>query len=179
MISQGNRHRAIRIASVGVILVALIATATTVYRVEQRRQLGDVHALIDQGIAQFRNEQYELSLQTLGSIPEDLVDDWHIPYYMGSALIKLKDYESATVRLEEALTLNPDDFNILFALGVAYYKLGNLSLSKAYFAAVLEIDPSHEEAKGLMDIMARLERYQSENSVGQDAADGESGDSGS
>jgi hypothetical protein len=41
-----------------------------------------------------------------------------------------------------------------------YYKLGNLSLSKAYFASVLKIDPGHEEAKGLMDIMAGLERIQ-------------------
>ena len=74
---------------------------------------------------------------------------------MGSALIKLKDYESGAMRLEEALALNNNEKNILFALGVVYYKLGNLSLSKAYFAAVLEIDPGHEEAKGLMDIMAR------------------------
>ena len=36
-------------------------------------------------------------------------------------------------------------------------------MSKAYFATLLEIDPSHEEAKGLMDIMARLERYQQES----------------
>jgi hypothetical protein len=35
-----------------------------------------------------------------------------------------------------------------------------LSLSKAYFASVLELDPGHEEAKGLMDIMASLERTQ-------------------
>ena len=46
----------------------------------------------------------------------------------------------------------------MFALGVAYFKLGNLALSKAYFAAVLQINPGNEEAKGLMDIMARLER---------------------
>jgi tetratricopeptide (TPR) repeat protein len=79
---------------------------------------------------------------------------------MGSALIKLKDYESGALRLEEALALNSSETNILFALGVVYYKLGNLSLSKAYFASVLELDPGHEEAKGLMDIMASLERTQ-------------------
>ena len=38
--------------------------------------------------------------------------------------------------------------------------MGNLAMSKAYFAQVLEIDPTDEEARGLMDIMANLERMQ-------------------
>jgi tetratricopeptide (TPR) repeat protein len=160
MTSQWARSRTLLLAGIGLVLVAAIVAATSVYRIEQRLQVGDVHGLIDEGIAQFRDEQYELSLQTLGGIPEDMVDDWHIPYYMGSALIKLKDYEQAALQLERALALNNSDTNILFALGVVYYKLGNLSLSKAYFASVLKIDPSHEEAKGLMDIMASLERNQ-------------------
>jgi hypothetical protein len=41
---------------------------------------------------------------------------------------------------------------------VAYFKLGNLKLAKGYFASVLEINPNDEQAKGLMDIMAKLER---------------------
>ena len=79
---------------------------------------------------------------------------------MGSALVQLKEFESAVRQLEKAHLLNSEEKNILFALGVTYYKLGNLSLSKAYFAAVLELDPGNEEAKGLMDIMANLERIQ-------------------
>jgi len=178
MTGRITRQRALLTASVGVIVVALIFGANSVYRMEQRRQLGDVHTLIDEGIAQFREGQYELSLQTLGSIPEGLVEDWHLPYYMGSARIQLKEYEQGTVRLEEALALNPNETNILFALGVAYYKMGNLSLSKAYFAAVLEINPNHEEARGLMDIMSRLERYQPGNEGEQDTGDGVATDSG-
>jgi len=160
MTRREAKNRKLLAASIGLVMVAVFFAATTVYRVQQQRQAGDAHALIDEGIAQFRAEQYELSLQTLGSIPEGSVEDWHIPYYMGSALIKLKDYESGAMRLEEALALNSSETNILFALGVVYYKLGNLSLSKAYFASVLELDPGHEEAKGLMDIMASLERQQ-------------------
>ena len=176
MTARDGRNRTLLLASVGVIVVALIMGASLFYRAEQRTQLGDVHALIDEGIAQFRAEQYELSVQTLGSIPENSTQDWHVPYYLGSALIQLKDYEKGAVKLEEALALNPSKKNVLFALGVAYYKLGNLSLSKAYFAAVLEIDPGHEEAKGLMDIMARLERYQTEVDGEQDTAEGVAAD---
>ena len=176
MTARDSRNRILLVAGAGVLVVALIAGANSFYRMEQRIQLGDVHALIDEGIAQFRAEQYELSVQTLGSIPENSTQDWHVPYYLGSALIQLKDYEKGAVKLEEALALNPSKKNVLFALGVAYYKLGNLSLSKAYFAAVLEIDPSHEEAKGLMDIMARLERYQTEVDGEQDTAEGVTAD---
>lgn len=155
-----TKARKLLVATIGLVLVTALIAATYVYRIEQERQTGDVHVLIDEGITQFREEQYELSLKTLGSIPEGSVKDWHIPYYMGSAHIKLKDYELGALRLEEALALNNSDKNILFALGVAYYKLGNIGLSKAYFASVLEVDPNNEEAKGLMDIMANLERQQ-------------------
>ena len=79
-------------------------------------------------------------------------------YDQGSEHIKLKDYESALESLEQAHVLNPEDTGTLFALGVVYYKLGNLKLAKSYFASVLEINPNDEQAKGLMDMMAKLER---------------------
>lgn len=144
-----------------VIALAVVFGVVLPDRADEQRQLAETHAQIREGIAQFRAEQYELSVQTLSSIPEERVDDWHIPYYLGSALIQLKDYENGAARLEEALVLNPQNENILFALGVAYFKQGKLDLSKAYFASVVEIDPNHEEAKGLMDIMAKLERQSS------------------
>jgi tetratricopeptide (TPR) repeat protein len=158
---RDNRNRALLTVSAVVVAVAVVFGAVFLDRADERRQLAETHAQINEGIAQFRAEQYELSVQTLGSIPEERVDDWHVPYYLGSALVQLKDYEIGAARLEEALVLNPQNENILFALGVAYFKLGNLGLSKAYFASVIEIDPNHEEAKGLMDIMAKLERQSS------------------
>ena len=161
---------------IGLVLIVAAAAIIYMYQVEQQRQATfDAHALIDTGMAQFYEGQYELSLQTLGSIPASSLEDWHIPYYMGSAETKLKDYASAATHLEEALALNNGEQNILFALGVVYYKLGNLSLSKAYFASVLEVDPTHEEAKGLMDIMASLERQQP-GAMNEETAPDSSGD---
>ena len=87
----------------------------------------------------------------------------------------LKDYESAAPILEQALQLNPQKTEILFELGVVYFKLGNLALSKAYFASVVEIDPSNEEAKGLMDIMANLERQQPGAKQEQTSGDNDNG----
>ena len=160
MTKQANKSVRMLAAGISLLLVVAIAAAIYIYQNNQQQQSIDSHVVIDQGIAQFRAGEYEQSLQTLNSIPEGSIEDWHLPYYKGSALIKLKDYASGAAQLELALTQNPREKNTLFALGVAYYKLGNLSLSKAYFAAVLEIDPGHEEAKGLMDIMASLERQQ-------------------
>ena len=65
--------------------------------------------------------------------------------------------------LEQALALNTQDTGILYALGVVYYKLGNLKLSKSYFASVLEINPEDQHAKGLMDIVTKLQRKSATN----------------
>ena len=50
-----------------------------------------------------------------------------------------------------------------FLLSAEPSPVGKLALSKGYFASVVEIDPTNEEAKGLMDIMANLERSQPGN----------------
>jgi len=141
-------------------VVAGLASGLYLERVQQDRLAAEAEARLEEGIAQFRAEQYEQALQTLEAIPGGASANWRIPYYTGSALVQLKRYDEGVLELEKALALNDRDPNTLFALGVAYYKLGQLSLSKGYFASVLEIDPGHEEARGLMDIMARLERFQ-------------------
>lgn len=162
MTEQGAKSRKLLIVGIVLILAAVIVATVYVKRIEKERLAGEAVVLMDKGMAQFRQDQYKLSLETLGGISEDVYQNWHINYYMGSALLKLKDYEPAAVELEKAYALNNKEPNVLFALGVVYYKLGNLSLSKAYFAKVLEINPGNEEARGLMDIMANLERQQPE-----------------
>lgn len=116
---------------------------------------------LDQGIALFREEKFADSLEILQGIPDGVLDDWRLPYYTATVHIMLRDYESAVPILEKALELNPQETRIMFELGVVYYKLGNLALSKGYFGSVVALEPSNAEARGLMDIMANLERQQS------------------
>jgi tetratricopeptide (TPR) repeat protein len=144
------------------ILVIFSAMGGLFYLFNEDRQITEQQALasLDHGIALFREEKYTESLEVLQGIPDGVLQDWHLPYYTATAYVMLKDYENAAPILEKALELNPENTQIMFELGVAYYKLGNLSLSKGYFDSVLAIDPSNEEAKGLMDIMANLERQQ-------------------
>lgn len=145
-----------------IVLVILSITGGSLYLFNENKQASEQNALasLDRGIGLFREKKYQESLEVLQAIPDGVIRDWHLPYYMATAHVMLKDYASAAPLLEHALQLNPQEPQILFELGVVYFKLGNLALSKAYFASVVEIDPSNEDARGLMDIMANLERQQ-------------------
>lgn len=146
-------------------LVLMLATGGLfhLYNTKQEENRQQAITTLDRGVALFREKKYTESLKLLQGIPDGVIDDWHLPYYTATALVMLKDYQPAALKLEEALVLNPQETAILFELGVVYFKLGKLGLSKGYFATVVEIDPTNEEAKGLMDIMANLERIQPGN----------------
>jgi tetratricopeptide (TPR) repeat protein len=145
---------------VALFLVLAVGGFLHLYNTQQEETKQQAITSLDQGIALFQEKKYAESLEVLQGIPDGVVRDWHLPYYTATAHVMLKDYESAAPILEKALELNPENTQIMFELGVIYYKLGNLALSKGYFGSVIAIDPSNEEAKGLMDIMANLERQQ-------------------
>ena len=151
-----------KIWAVAIGLAVIISVVFGVYQYEEKRQqqVAEARNQIDTGIWYFNQKDYETALKTLRAIPQDIVQDWRNPYYQGAALIQLKNYDEAVVALEEAWRLNQAEEDIPFALAVAYFKLGNLQLSKGYFHAVLQINPEHADAKGLMDIVASIERMQ-------------------
>lgn len=122
-----------------------------------------VTASIETGVALFNEKKYVEAIEIFESVQPGHPQEWYSLYYLGSSYIMLKDYPSAIEHLELALNLKPTETQVMHALGVAYFKLGNLNMSKAYYAAVLEIDPNDAEARGLMDIMANLERQQPDN----------------
>jgi tetratricopeptide (TPR) repeat protein len=146
-----------------VLLLASIAVALFYWNAaKESEQAGQSTALLEQGIALYQQKKYTEAIQELENIPETSDKDWRVPYYLGSAGIMLGNNQKAVILLEQALTLAPQEAGVLYALGVAYYKLGNYELSKGYFTAVLEINPADEHAKGLMDIMAKLDMQSNE-----------------
>jgi tetratricopeptide (TPR) repeat protein len=114
--------------------------------------------LLADGMGHYERKEYDQALEVLRQVPDGSVEKAQALYYEGSSYVMLKDHELAVPPLEQALALKPRDTGTLYALGVASFKLGNLPLAKGYFAALLEINPNDEQAKGLYDIMARLER---------------------
>jgi tetratricopeptide (TPR) repeat protein len=163
MSKEGSRPNRLLIAGITVALVGAILIASYLSqreRIENERLIEEAELALSEGIELFGRRQYQQSVETLRTIPEDAYQDWHVHYYLGSALINLRDFQSAAMELEKALGLNADEPSIMFALGVTYFKLGNLALSKAYFAKVVEVDPGNDDARGLLDIVASMERKQ-------------------
>lgn len=115
-------------------------------------------ATLEQGIELFDQKKYPEALAALQALTAAGSENWRAWYYLGSTQMMLKDYPAAAEALERSLALRPQDPGTLYALGVAYYRQGNLKLAKAYFGAVLEINPNDQHARGLMDIMSRLEQ---------------------
>jgi len=144
------------------VALLLVVTGGAFYLYDKQRQsdIAQARASLDRGIALFQEKKYREALTLLQGIPDGKISDWRLPYYVATSQVMLKDYSTAAPILEKALALNPRETRILFELGVVYFKLGKLSLSKAYFGSVVEIDPDNKDAKGLMDIMAELERKQ-------------------
>lgn len=146
---------------IGIAVLLIAVTAALVYFNQEPSldsRVADVNRTLAIAIDLFNQKKYEETVDVLKKIKVNYNKDWRIPYYRASALVKLKDFPSAADYLQEALQLNNNDTRILYALGVVYFKLGKLELAEGYFASTLEIDPTHDDAKGLMDIMARLQR---------------------
>jgi len=114
--------------------------------------------LLADGKGHFERKEYGLAIEVLQQVPAGSAEKGQALYYQGSSQMMLNDFEGAMINLEQALALNNQDTGALYALGVTSFKLGNLKLAKGYFAAVLAINPNDEQAKGLLDIMAGLER---------------------
>lgn len=155
-----SRARKLVLAAVGVVLIAGAAVVAYQYDVQKQQKADAAAAMLSLGIAEFNEERYSTALETLSGIQRGTEHDWRVAYYTGVTQIRLKDFEAAATALEEARLLNAYDEDIPFALGVTYFKLGNLALAKSYFHSVLEINPDHAEARGLMGSMASLERMQ-------------------
>lgn len=155
-----SKSRNLKIGFLVTTLLVSVASWVYIERSNQQRVSEQSDQSLDSGIALFKQKKYPEALKILENVPANAHREWLARYYQGSIHIRLKDYTSAATSLEQALILNPTETRIMHALGVAYFKLGNLKLSKAYYAKVLEIHPGDEEAKGLMDIMANLEKQQ-------------------
>jgi len=151
----------------GIFALLALAAAVWVYidHSVQQDKLIRADRRIESGIALFKEKKFSEALNVFEKIPPGSPREWYARYYQGSTYIMLKEYHPAITYLEQALVLNPTETQIMHAVGVSYYKLGKLNISKAYFASVLEINPEDGEARGLMEIMTNLEKQQPESKI--------------
>lgn len=153
-----DKLKIILISGTGAILILSVAFWFLVLQPDQQKNAKQAEELLVSGINLYNEKKYDQAIETLQRIPSGSLHESKARYYQGSAHMMLKNFESAVENLDQALALNGKDSSVLYALGVVYYKLGHIKLAKGYFASVLEINPDDQQAKGLMDIMASLER---------------------
>ena len=149
----------------GVVLLTAAAMWFFVAQPQQRIDAEEVERSLISGIELFENNNYDEAIETLQRVPPGSAQESSARYYEGSAYMMLGDFDLAIEKLQEAQARTPMDPGVLFALGVASYKIGNIKLAKGYFSSVLEINPMDEkeqelweQARGLVDIMAMLDR---------------------
>jgi len=153
-----HKLKIILISGAGALLILSLALWFLILQPNQQKEAKQAEELLALGIKLFNEKKFNETLDTLARIPSGTAEEAKVRYYQGSTFMMLKDYESTVEYLGQAHRLNSQDTKILYALGIAYYKLGKLKLAKGYFASVLEINPQDEQARGLYDIMAKLER---------------------
>lgn len=149
----------------GVVLLIAAAMWFLVMQPHERIDEDAAARALRVGIELFDQEEFDEAIEVLQGVPAGSGSESMARYYEGSAHMMRGDFETAIAKLQEAQARTPMDPGVLFALGVASYKIGNIKLAKGYFSAVLKINPMDEQeqklweqAKGLVDIMARLDR---------------------
>lgn len=75
----------------------------------------------------------------------------------GARLAQEGRYDEALSALERLLIDTPDDPDVLFMIGACYYKQGNTREARQNWEKVLQIDPAHAKAQGMLDNLAGAE----------------------
>ena len=154
-LSQNNGTPAMTKTTQTLLIIAVIAliatTGALLYLFNENKQVTEQQAIValDEGIALFYQKKYAESLETLQGIPDGVITDWHLPYYTATAHVMLKNYEAAAPILEQALEINPQGAEIMFELGVVYFKLGNLSSIERVFCLGIGGRPNKRGSQGI------------------------------
>jgi TolA-binding protein len=145
-----------------------IAVSPSLQRVDENQ----ARQALTAGIDLFDQKKFAEAIDALSSVPPGSDYAARARYYEGASYIEIRDFDSAVETLQQALERTPKDPGILFALGVASYKNGKINLAKAYFSSVVDIEPMddrqrelREQARGLVDVMASVERMEGEGQV--------------
>lgn len=99
-------------------------------------QTGYIYKLkaLDWGKRYYRCVEFGQRLQELAFSHPD------IPWHIGQCLLELEDYQTAVPYFEQAVALNPEDYESLSQLAYANLLLGNDEYAQEYSERVLQID---------------------------------------
>ena len=112
--------------------------------------------LLRRGRAALEEDNPDVAIEHLTALTDhapDFAEGWHAR----ATAFYMKDlYGPAISDLEKALTLNPDNYNALFGLGVMFQEFGDYMRARKAFEQVLDLHPHHENAtKGLEQLKTK------------------------
>jgi tetratricopeptide (TPR) repeat protein len=107
--------------------------------------------LLKRGREALEAENNQVAIEHLTALTDhapDFAEGWHA---RATAYYRVGLYGPALDDLQRALTLNPNNYNAIFGLGVMMQEFGELSLAQEAFEQVLALHPHHENAKTAME----------------------------
>lgn len=107
--------------------------------------------LLQRGREALEDEDAQAAIEHLTALTDhapEFAEGWHAratAYYTAGL------YGPALDDLQRALTLNPNNFNALFGLGIMFQEFDELTRAEEAFRRVLDLHPNHENAKTALD----------------------------
>ncbi|MBY5932068.1 tetratricopeptide repeat protein [Tateyamaria omphalii] len=154
LVTVGNSLPAVAQSTVDEMLEALQsaepAEATRLTREIEREwaQSGStaLDMLLRRGRDALEEQKPDIAIEHLTALIDhapDFAEGWHAR----ATAFYMKDlYGPAISDLEKALTLNPDNYNAMFGLGVMFQEFGDNMRAEQAFSRVLDLHPHHENA---------------------------------
>jgi tetratricopeptide (TPR) repeat protein len=103
--------------------------------------------LLRRGSEAMEAEDYRAAIEHLTALTDhapDFAEGWHA---RATAFFRAGLYGPALDDLQQALILNPNNYNAMFGLGIMFMEFGDTARAAEAFDRVLEIHPHHERAR--------------------------------
>ncbi|WP_241462591.1 tetratricopeptide repeat protein [Tateyamaria sp. ANG-S1] len=154
LLTVGNSLPAVAQSSVDEMLEALqsaekaeaIRLTRDIERVWSQSGSTALDMLLRRGRDALEEQQPDIAIEHLTALIDhapDFAEGWHAR----ATAFYMKDlYGPALSDLEKALTLNPDNYNAMFGLGVMFQEFGDTVRAEQAFRQVLDLHPHHENA---------------------------------
>lgn len=111
--------------------------------------------LLRRGREALENEDVDIAIEHLTAVTDhapEFAEGWHAratAFYMKGL------YGPALDDLQRALTLNPDNYNAIFGLGIMLQEFGDYIRAEQAFSQVLDLHPNHENASKMLEQLKR------------------------
>ncbi len=124
-------------------------------------------SVTQQGLIALQKGELSQAISLLQQAAQQHPQDFDAAHGLGVALARKNLLRQAAHWLEHAVSLRQDDVGALFNLAQVYFGLNELADAKSAVRRVLNLDPNHQRAAGLMDRIAEAES----RAVGKAAAE--------